>query len=334
MNKNEFSTNSQEFGSIPEDVAAFNELTGSIRRHNDQFSMGAMLTRAFVDNVNAAERVQGLVNEGASLEDAEQAIDFVGDDKPTFSEEEEMGRAVVGFANMSTLRAAGLKFSPLRKIATMYSARAPQQSAGAIHFQIEDGGKFSGFLQNVDVSSDDLRNSVDHVIADVVLEAKALITSGQDNQVVLETLTYAPGVAAGLNHIGLDSNHARELGKLYEHSQIGDVREYVAADELGLLNTPETQKFGPSQWQKDSTNEYLAKKWREVLDVIQVLKDNPKASVLFNQLIESARASLSVAEADWNVSKSTYKGSTYGSKFDSVFESVGLELDFLASKEE
>lgn len=333
MTTNEATNLTPEFGSQPEDIAAFNELVGAVANHNGQFTVGALVRSTFRQAFQMVNHTQELIDKGLDETSAEEAAQNLHDDTPTFSEEEEMARAVVGMANMPALVASGLKISPQRVLITRAQTILPEQTAGIVRFQIADGGKFSNFLLNVYAPSDELQKSVNNVITDVVGEAKQLINDGTDNQVVLETLVYTPGVLNGLKHIGLETEQTKALQQLHEHAQTGDVKEYVAADTMQLLAPPEKQHYGPAEWQIDSTNEILAERWSNALELIRTIKANPKAHKLFKTVIDSTRVSLVTAQANWKEIKSEYLAAGNGSDYDAIFESVGLELDFLASED-
>ena len=293
----EYTAPTPEFGSRPEDLAAFNEAIGSINEHNDQFSMGKLMARAMLDHLDEAQRAQEL---------AEQTVDFVGSDKLPLTEEEQMARSVVGITNAPVLEATGLTLSPLRTTSTMYSSKG-EQSVGKVRLQVTDGSKFSNFLLavNPEDANEDFQQNAAGVASSLIAEATDAIANDTDEQTALETLAYGKGIVAGLEHIGLaESPVTDKLRTLYEHAQQGDVKEYVQADNIGLLKAPEEQGFGPSQWHRDATPEYLTTHWGQVLDVIKAAKANPSAKDLYEQLLQSAQGSLDYAKSDWAKAKS------------------------------
>jgi hypothetical protein len=334
----EFTAPSPEFGSRPEDLAAFNEAIDTINLHNDQFSLGKLVARAVFDALDEAERAQELVDAGATQEEAEQTVAFVGSDKLPLSEEELMARSILGITNAPVLEATGLTLSPLRKTSTMYGPQG-EQSVGEVRLQVTDGSKFSNFLLTVnpEAANEDFQQNAARVAGSLIAEATAAIASGADEQTVLETLAYGKGIVAGLEHIGLtESPVTDKLRSLYEHAQQGDVKEYVQADTIGLLKAPGEQGFGPTKWHRDTTAEGLTARWGQVLDVITAAKANPSAKDLYLQLVQAAQSSLDYAKSDWDSAKAEgYAGDEYyGKGFEEVFETVGLELSVLASSEE
>ncbi len=334
----EYTAPTPEFGSRPEDLAAFNEAIGSINEHNDQFSMGKLMARAMLDHLDEAQRAQELVDAGATQEEAEQTVDFVGSDKLPLTEEEQMARSVVGITNAPVLEATGLTLSPLRTTSTMYSSKG-EQSVGKVRLQVTDGSKFSNFLLavNPEDANEDFQQNAAGVASSLIAEATDAIANDTDEQTALETLAYGKGIVAGLEHIGLaESPVTDKLRTLYEHAQQGDVKEYVQADNIGLFQEPGEQGFGPSQWQRDATAEYLTTHWNQVLDVVKAAKANPSAKELFAQLAKSAQASLEYAKADWAKAKveGYGGGGSYGEGFEQAFETVGLELSMITSPDE
>lgn len=326
-----------EFGSRSEDLIAFNEAVGSIDQHNEQFSVGHLMARTMLDQLDEAQHAQELVDAGATQDEAEQTAAFVGSDNLPLSEEEQMARSVVGVTNAPVLEATGLTLSPLRKTNAMYGPQG-EQSVGKVRLQVTDGSKFSNFLLAVDPeeANEDFQQNAAGVASSLIAEATDAIASDADEQTVRETLAYGKGIVAGLEHIGLsDSPVAEKLRSLYEHAQKGDVKEYVQADSIGLLKAPEEQGFGPSQWHRDANSEYLTTHWGQVLDVVKAAKANPRAKDLYEQLLQSAQSSLDYAKSDWDKAKSEgYGGDSYGEGFEKVFETVGLELSMIASPDE
>jgi len=333
----EFTAPTPEFGSRPEDLAAFNETVTAIKHHNDQFSLGKLMAGAMVDYIGEAQIAQELMEAGATKKEAERTAAFVGNDKLPLSEEEQMARSIVGITNAPVLEATGLTLSPLRKTSTMYGPQG-KQSEGKVRLQVTDGGKFSTFLQAVNPEdvNEDFQRSAASVAGSVIAEAKDAISGDADEQTVLETLAYGRGIVTGLEHIGLgESPVVSELTSLYEHAQQGDVREYVNAGNVGLLTEPKEQGFGPASWQRDASPEFLAEHWNKVLDVVKAAKANPKATELFAQLVKSAQTSLDYAKADLAKLKTgDYGGGGYGKGFEQIFETVGLELSMVASPDE
>ena len=324
-----------EFGSRPEDLSSFNETINSINSHNQQFSLANLMANAMLDHIDQTERTQELIEAGATPEEAEQTIDFVGSEKVPLSEEEQMARSIVGLSNAPVLEATGLTLSPLRVTGTVFNGKG-QESVGQVRLQIADGSKFSNFLLSVDPehSDDKFQKNAEAVASNLIQEAKDAIAKNTDEETIVETLLYAPGIIAGLEHIGLsDSPITEKLRTLHDHAQRGDIKEYVAADDIGLLKDPTKTQFGPAQWQKDATGEFLTAHWDTVLEIIKAAKINPNASELSEQLIDSARDALKYAKADWSKTKTERAGSIddYGQDFDKIFEKVTLELQFISS---
>lgn len=327
-----------EFGSKPEDIVAFNEAIGAIDAHNDQFGMGRMMARAMFEHLDEAQKVQELVEAGATQEEAEQTAAFVGSDKVTLSEEEQMARSIVGMTNTPILEATGLTLSPLRTTGTMFGSQG-QQSIGKVRLQVTDGGTFSSFLlaANPGTAVEDFQKNAAGVVNSLIAETSDAIANDQNKQTALETLAYGKGIISGLEHIGLgDAPVAKRLSDLAEHAQQGDIKEFVLAERAGLFEEPGEQGFGPSQWQKDASAQFMTDSWKNVLNIIKMTEGNPKAQELFGQLLKNAQADLDFAKDDWKKLKAEGYGGggEYGSGFEDVFQTVELELNLLASPDE
>jgi hypothetical protein len=334
---NESTNQAPEFGSRPEDIAAFNEAIDAINTHNQQFGLGRLLARAVVDSAKQALRADELIGAGATPEEAEQVAAFVGSEQVLLTEEEQMARSVVGMVNASALEAIGLILSPLRSTATMYSDQG-EQSVGEVRLQVTDGGKLSGFLLaiNPEFADKAFQDRVTYVVDNLISETSDALATNQDEQTVPETLAYASGIVTGLEHVGLgEAPVTKRLHDLAEHAKQGDAKEYVLAERTGLLTSPEEQTFGPSQWQKDSTAQGLTERWGNILSILKLAQDNPNAQQLFGELLAAAQTNLDIAMADWNEHKTpNHDGTGYGSGFDEAFQTVALELKLLASPDE
>ena len=328
-----------EFGSRPQDIVALNEAIDAINSHNDQFSLGKLMARAMIDQADKTLHVQELIDAGATQEEAEQTVAFVGNDNPQFNEEEQMARSIIGVTNAPILEHIGLTLSPLRVTSSMIGPNG-EQIAGKVRLQLTDGGSLSNFLLSINPqdANEILKQSVSSLISSLIAETKDSISNDDDNQTTLETLAYGKGIIAGLKQVGLgEADSAKELQNLCKHFQIGDIKEYVEADRLFLFTEPEKQGFGPSKWHRDATSEYLTTRWNNVLDVLKAANANPKATELFKSLLISVKANLEYAKNDWAKLKSENYDSSikdYGRDFDDIFKAVDLELNLLSSYDE
>lgn len=328
-----------EFGSKPEDITAFNEAIAAINAHNDQFSIGRMMTRVILDHKDKTQKAQELVDAGATQKEAEQTVAFVGSDRIPLTEEEQMARSIVGATNAPALEATGLTLSPLRTIYTMYNGDESEQPVGRVRLQVTNGSKFSGFLlvTNPEDTSEGFQKNAAEVVDSLIAEASDAIATGQDEQTALETLAYSTGIIAGLEHIGIgDAPVAKQLSDLAQHTQQGDIKEFILAERAGLLQKPGEQGFGPAKWQRDANTQFMADSWGNILNILKLTQNNPKAQELFHQLLKAAQADLDFARADWKKLKTEGYGGgrEYGSGFEEIFQTVGLELHFLASPDE
>lgn len=329
---------SPEFGTGRKDITAFNEAISAVNAHNEEFGLGKLMARALFQHLDESERAQEFMDAGLPEEEAIATSAWLGTDQLPLSEEQQMARTIVGITHAPILEATGLTLSPLRSGSTMYSNKG-QDSVGRVRLQITDGGKFSAFLGAVKPRkvNEDFRKNVTTVTNSLIAEASDAITQDADEDTVLETLAYANGIISGLKRIGLgDSLVAKVLEVLTHHSQQGDIKEYLLAERSGLLEEAgNAEGFGPSRWQRDSSNEYLAKGWNGIIDVLKAAKANPKAEQLFKQLLQSARAHLKSASDDWDGLKTTYYADNgYGSDFENIFQAVKLEMDMLVSPDE
>ncbi len=332
----EVDKNKSEFGSNPEDIIVFNEMVATIKNHNEQFSLGTAMAKALLDHVDESVHIQELVKAGASQQEARQTVDFVDEDKISYTEEEEMARSIVGVINAPILEVVGLKLSPLHKTSTIISKKG-EQSIGKVRLQLDDGSRFSNFLLSInpELQNDDFKQNIEEVVSNLIDETADAIANNKEDKTTNETLAYGKGILAGMERIGLDNLASySKLRTLYDHAQKGDVKEYVLADKIGLLKEPGSNNYGPSSWQQDCTSEYLDTHWKMIVEILKETRTNPRAKDFFLHLLQSAQASLDYAKTDWVKLKSELgDNDKYGEGFDDVFETIGLELISLSSAE-
>ncbi len=333
-NMTEATAQSHEFGSQPQDVEAFIAAYDAVQDYNGQFSLGKMMARTVIEGVRQAEKAQELVQEGASFEEAQEAVEFVGEEKADVQDEQHMLRELVGITNESALESSGLTLSPLREDFSIHSTEGTQ-NVGKVRLGISEGSKFSSFLMSVapqDVS-ERLQKAATGVVLDILSETEGAIAEDRDLNNVAEALVYADGIIAGLERLGLGGSAvAADLKSLAVYAGQGIAHEYVVAKRLQLFKDPENQGFGPATWQRDASNDVLEANWGDVLTAIRDTMSNPNGNKLARDLMDAARKLLNAAKIDWqDLRADTSYGPDYGKDFDNIFETVGLELDMLAS---
>lgn len=325
----EQSSQDPEFGKNPEDIAAFNDAISALNEHNSQFSLGKLMADALIESAEESARIHDLTEAGATEDEARQTVEFVGGDKVPFSEEEEMARSVLGITNAHVLGQTGLGLSPPREQGVMLSAKG-KTSFGKVNLQFTDGGKFSSFLGRVDAEAidDSFKQKVSGVVGSLLNEVRSAVSSGTpDANGALEALAYSQGIANGLERVGANEEVIEKLRALGEHSQSGTLYEYVRADSIGLLVEPDKQQFGPSQWQRDATPDYLRNGWGNVLEILKTAKENPDGAEMFDELTEKAKINLAAARADLEeIQKEGNYSEGYGDGFPAVFDEVEQAL--------
>lgn len=300
----------------PQTIQQFNESLAAVHAHNDEYSLGKAMARSLF----------GLIKIGEEDEEDKQPI--------SHSEEQEMARGILDLTSSHALESLGLKITPVRQQAVIFGPQG-EEEIGPVRLQLEDGGKFSGFLSGIDPEQvdDDFRKNAAFVTGNVLVEFTDAIANGQDGDFVLETLASAEGLAKGLEHIGLsDSEVTKKLKEYAAHSKTGDLVEFVLAERLQLLKEPGAKGFGPSQWQRDASPKYLQDRWDEVVVLLRKTQANPRAQNLFNQLLGNTKANLDFARQDWGVIKGEY-GEGYGQGFNGVFNEVSARLEELGQEE-
>lgn len=259
-----------------------NDLFTDIRKFNDQFSMGAIMVKLLTSNLRTPE-------EESTPEDLNQVN----------QETQMLTASGINLIHESTLDKLGLDLEPVSgKNARLLTGDREPIGEGEMRVNIKDRGKFLSFLHALDpqeVTKSELRENL-HSLSDILTQQiydqynleqpndEALQLFGSLESIVQEYKRLRIG---GIERLETYLNHAKQ----------GDLREWILVEHQSLLSEPK-QSFGPADWQRDTTPEYLKERWDRALKVLRMTEENPKARDLYNQLFSHLAKSIKLSLDD------------------------------------
>jgi hypothetical protein len=317
-------------------VEQFNEAVEAVEQHNKQFDVGATMMRVISGQIKVAQKAAELMDAGAYEAEAYEAAEWLAaDETQDPAEVQAMEKELVGILNADTLEGVGLELSPIRTKGVV-GTRKGMMEIGEVRFRLADGSRFVGFLETASADKEQAEAGVNKVSRDIVAELDESITKAEKAPFIVETLAYANPIAEHLGQFGETAARNGELIKAYaQHTKRGDLREWMFARHTGVLEAPETQRFGPANWHRDITNERLNEKWGQIFKAINAAKQNPHGQALTAELLAAARMNLDAARADWKALRSDASSGyskTYGAGFDDTYATIDMELAELEDK--
>ncbi len=264
-------------------LVSVNHLFADVHRYNDQFSMGSMMVRLLFSRIKFEDEGDAQTSRSPNQEAADQ----------------QLTASTLGAIHQQTLGKLGLSLEPVagKNATIMHEGEAV--GAGEMRINIQDGTRFTSFLHALEpqqVEDTGLKSDLEGlsgVLAQQVLDHYDLKEPGDE---ALQLFGGLGRMVEEYKRLGMGQAVER-LETYLEHSRQGDLREYVAIERGGLLSEP-GKSFGPADWQKDATPEYLERRWGEAIGVLIMTKDNPRAQSLYEQLKGHLIECAKIARAD------------------------------------
>ncbi len=240
-----------------------------LEKYNSQFGMGAMLGR--------------LVKNAMFTEEPEPEIEA------TVRNEETNQQASAFFlagTHKSTLENLGLSIEPITGGASV-AFNGESAASGQIRFNVQNQDTLTAFLGAIrsdHLTTTGIRSNLEG-LADILTRQIADHYNFSD-MVLTEDMSQLFGsmekIIGEYKRLGLNGN-VHQLETYLTHGKAGDLREFIFTERAGLLKEP-GKGFGPADWQRDSTPEYLRGRWNQTLQILEIAKANPRAKDLSDQL--------------------------------------------------
>lgn len=249
-------------------VNQVNDLFTDIRKFNNQFSMGSMMAQLLRSHLRTPE--ESSAPEGLSQVNQEAQM---------------LTASGIHMIHESTIDKLGLDLEPVEgKRAQLLTGGGQAVGEGEMRVNIKDRTKFLGFLHALNpqqVVGSELRenlHSLSNILAQQIYDQYDLQKPSDE---ALQLFGSLEGIVQEYKRLGIGG--AEGLETYLNHAKQGDLKEWIIIEYQGLLSEP-GQYFGPADWQKDATPEYLKGRWDSALEVLRTTQENPKARDLYNQL--------------------------------------------------
>lgn len=200
---------------------------------------------------------------------------------------QQMTAAGLKVLHKATLRNLGLSLEPVSgKASTIYGPEGAV-GTGEMRMNIGDRNQFNAFLSALDSGQVNETPLGQHLSSlSSVLEKQVLDNYDlkQPDDATLSFLGSLDNIVGEYRRLGLAEQAAR-LQEYLEHARAGNLREFVALRNSGLLQEP-GDGFGPADWPMDATPDYLKMKWSEAFALLRALRQNPNSHEMYKQLLE------------------------------------------------
>lgn len=286
-------------------IGQVNELFRDIDKYNAQFSLGAMMAKLLTSRFegHAAESI-------ASAEEHQQ-----------------MSASAISVIHERTIDNLGLSLEPVSgKKAAIFHA-GEKAGEGEMRINVKDRAQFVSFLHALNpnlVQGSELKTHLGdlaNVLAQQVLDHYNL---NEPEDEALQLLGALDNIVGEYKRLGIDDWGTNRLATYLMHSRQGDLREYVLVEGIHLFQEP-GKGFGPADWQKDASEEFLANKWEGALIVLRSTQANPKAHELYQQLLAHLKSCAEIAEA--NIDSLEYVDEAKKASFRRILQRTRSELE-------
>lgn len=189
---------------------------------------------------------------------------------------------------MPTLNAVGLKVCPLNKGWSLTGTDSQFQS-NRLAFYIDDPAQFRRYLESIDPEKGTpaQKRGLTTLLQSLCTQLRRDYNVQQADDRLLALVSVAESISSNYARLGLGSNR---LNRYVEAIQGRYLRDLVLAEQLEL-DKPYDQGSGFTlRWHRDCVPSFLAQKWSSVLEVLVALANNPKASSIYAQASETAKA--------------------------------------------
>lgn len=238
-------------------------------KYNYQFSMGAMMARALgnIMRINDSD-----TNDSLNVVDEETS--------------QQANAFFLASAHKNTLENLGLALEPISGSATMF-VEGQTANDGQMRLNVVNGDNlvaFLGALQVGHLETTGIKSDLNNLSS--ILTRQVADRYNFTDMVLTDEMFQLFGniekIIEDYKRLGLPES-VEQLSIYLEHGKAGDLREYIFIERAGLFKEP-GHNFGPADWQVDSTPASLRNRWNGAIYLLQLTKENPKASDLFAKL--------------------------------------------------
>lgn len=261
-------------------IEDFNALFSDIGRFNSQFSLGSMMLGMIAGHFEREPEDSGLLL--SKYDEQSQQLTAAG----------------IHLVHSQTLDKVGLALESVSGKNAIIIGQGEMVGVGELRVNISDRNRFLGFLQAVDPSQTqnsplgENLQSLSRILSQQIFDNYDLKAPSDGALQLLGSLESIAGQYKRLKIPGTE-----RLETYLTHAKKGDLREYLLAEQEGLLHEP-GRFFGPADWQRDASPDYLRQHWGNALKVLEMARTNPKAKELYDQLYAHLGKCLDMAIAN------------------------------------
>ncbi len=256
-------------------------IIGPLKNYNDQFSLGHTAARIFMAATgDLPESEAGVANE-------QKVDEFMTLDQMKADTE-------------PLLNATGLEYQPVQ--ANWFVAGSGDDHIGSeMRLNLKDGQQFVKYLKALDPKhiTENQRVGLREVIVVLGKQFTSYDLTDHNDERLMEFMGNLAFIISEYKRLLMDddSESQKEITKLetyLTYARKGCLREYREAEELHLL-TPPTGKGFILRWHIDASPDLLKKKWDSVIDTLQMISQNNKATELYNTVRINAGLAIEAA---------------------------------------
>ncbi|MBI2049521.1 hypothetical protein HYT32_01240 [Candidatus Roizmanbacteria bacterium] len=264
-------------------VRQFNELFGDIITFNKRFSTAGILGRLVTE-------IDSRTEAGESSGNRVVGLSKIGG-------EEEQLRTASGISLMHKpiLDSLGISIEPVSGKYGSFYKDGEKVGIGELRVNITERSKYLSFLErldNPDLQTKENLQSLANILAQQIYDNYNLEKPSDEALQLLGSLGKIIDQYRRLNIVGTE-----RLETYLVHSRKKDLKEYIIIEQAGLLHEP-GKYFGPADWQKNASPDYLRKRWGDAIKVLEMVRVNPNAKGLYDQLYSHLKNCLDIASKD------------------------------------
>ncbi len=264
-------------------IPAVNRLFSDIAKYNSNFSVESVFT-------SSLDALLGMVDK-----DVPENSNPLSDKK---EDQRAMASALV-IMHSETLDRIGLALEQVSGKTAVLIGFGENIGDGQLRINVSDKNKFLSFLEGLEpkqIEDTGLKPNLETLPGILAQQIRDNYDLKEPNDYALQLLSGFGLIIEQYKRLGM-ADSVSELEVYLGHAKQGDLREYVAIERNSLLSKPR-EAFGPADWQRDSTPEYLEKRWTRALKLLSETEANPKAQELHRQLAEHLLDCVKIAIAD------------------------------------
>ncbi len=258
-----------------------------IEQYNQHFGMGRMMSRAILQGIRAeSEEETGLSEEGQK-EGQKAFVDRVNKTYGIYLEKSGVSLETVDGSSAVFMNNEQIDTSKLR--INLADHNRFLEYVSALDSETISASQTEGLKTVLNSLTEQLKEEYDVE----KLDPRAVELIGGLEQIITGCQRLDPNNEKGL------ADESKKLAVYMEAAKGGYIKEYILTGRTSAL-AKVGEGFGPSTWQIDSNEESYQRSWNRVLDLLTMVKKNPRAAILVFEITENLRQSAEYARKDIN----------------------------------